>query len=106
MTNNKSIQQIKEEYRNLFECVRHLLSRILMDTDRDHPIECDIPIEPAYAFGLSTLEMPSVISVYQEPTEGTIWVRFRGTEDYSILEELPLDEQIQLAEGLQDNKRK
>lgn len=54
------------------EELRHNLS-LLMDTNINNPINCDIIIGEKEAIGLSSLEMPRIISIFQEPFEGIIY---------------------------------
>ena len=56
------------------EDIRHHLSVILMDTNREHPLECNIELD-AFAYGLSSLEIPHIVAIYREPLEGTIWFK-------------------------------
>ena len=67
--------KIKDLEFKLHKELRHILSPILMDTDEDNPIKCDVPLERD-AFGISTLEMPHVTGVWQDPTEGWIYFDF------------------------------
>jgi hypothetical protein len=63
------------------EDIRHKISLILMDTNEDHQLKCDIVIGEEYSHGLSTLEMPQVISAYQIPGDGRIWFKIYGLEN-------------------------
>lgn len=65
---------IKEE-------LRHKLSALLMHTDEEHPIECYIQIGEGEAVGLSSLELPTVTEIFQEPKEGIIWLKIEGVEE-------------------------
>jgi hypothetical protein len=49
-----------------------------MKTDNEHHLKCEIIIGENEAMGLSTLQMPRVIGVFQEPTEGIIWFYIEG----------------------------
>lgn len=59
------------------EILRRHFSALLMNTDNEHHLKCNITIEDD-AMGLSTLQMPKVIGVFQEPTEGIIWFYIEG----------------------------
>ena len=61
------------------EEIRHKLSALLMDTCEEKPIHCNIPIGEDEAMGLSSLELPVVTSIFQQPSEGIIWFKI---EDY------------------------
>lgn len=43
-----------------------------MNTDEQNPLPCEVLLEEA-VFGLSTLQIPKCIGVFQEPKEGIIW---------------------------------
>lgn len=64
------------------EELRHKMSALLMDTSEESPIECLITIEPEGTFGLSTNDMLKVDRVFQQPSEGIIWLRLYGDDDY------------------------
>ncbi len=68
------------------EDLRHKISAILMDTDEDSQIKCEIALEPEDSCGISTLEMPVVDSCYQEPCEGRIWFHINGCADVATEE--------------------
>lgn len=61
------------------EQIRHKLSAILMHTDEQHPMECNITLY-SEAMGLCTSQMPNVISAFQLPTEGIIYFNIEGYE--------------------------
>ena len=81
LTANKKREEIiafyNEEYSKaetiMREMCRKYLSRLLMDTNEENKLVCEITIEPEGAFGMSSLEMPCIISAWQEPSDGTIW---------------------------------
>lgn len=60
------------------EQLRKKFSALLMDTSEDKPLECNIPFEDSY--GLSTLELPTVIGMFQIPTEGIIYFQIEGVQ--------------------------
>lgn len=49
-----------------------------MHTDSENPMKCNIIIGENEAMGLSTLEMPRVINVFQDPKEGIIYFYIYG----------------------------
>lgn len=77
------------------EELRHNLS-LLMDTNINNPINCDIIIGEKEAIGLSSLEMPRIISIFQEPSEGIIQFQIEGAdkliEFYDIYDMLTKEE--------------
>lgn len=60
------------------EDLRHKLSAILMDTSEANPMKCNITIGEEEAQGLSSLELPTVIDAFQQPSEGIIWFTLEG----------------------------
>lgn len=99
-TNNKSFQEIEQMYNDLLESIRHNLSLKLMDTSKDKPLEVYIPLEHD-AIGLSTLEMPTITEIYQDPSEGIIYVRFYGDEYITELDYLHIADMIQILKELE-----
>lgn len=49
-----------------------------MHTDSENPMKCDIIIGENEVMGLSTLQMPRVINVFQDPKEGIIYFYIYG----------------------------
>lgn len=60
------------------EQLRRKFSALLMDTSEDKPLECNIPFGDSY--GLSTLELLTVIGMFQIPTEGIIYFQIEGVQ--------------------------
>ena len=60
------------------EILRRHFSALLMNTDNEHHLKCNIIIGEDEAMGLSISQMPRVIGVFQEPTEGIIWFYIEG----------------------------
>ena len=99
-TNNKSLQEIEQMYNDLLESIRHNLSLKLMDTSKDKPLEVYIPLEHD-AIGLSTLEMPTITEIYQDPSEGIIYVHFYGDGYDTELDYLHIADMIQILKELE-----
>lgn len=105
LTQNKSVADISLLYEDLDdkriifrEACRQFLSRFLMDTDDEHPYECDIVLEPEEAIGLSSLLMPHLVRMWQEPTEGWISFEIDGqTYDFDGIRD---NELLQIIEGI------
>lgn len=94
---NKSVDDIIHMNAILRESQRLWLSRFLMDNDENNPLSCYITLTPAGSFGLSELEKPAVISIYQQSGEGLIWIQFDGCGDvYVALEDVDTDCATQL----------
>lgn len=63
------------------EDLRRKISCILMDTDEDNQMKCDITIEPEDTSGLGSALWPTIDRCYQIPGEGTIWFHIEGHID-------------------------
>ena len=98
---NKTAAEIKEMFEILRESIRQNLSRHLMDTSEDNRMKLDFPLESG-ACGLSTLEMIWVDEIWQDPEEGIIWVKYEGSSDAIELDEVPIDWQIDIVEGIEN----
>ena len=100
-TNNKTLEEIRQMHGDLMEAIRHNLSLKLMDTSEDNPLEVYIPLEHG-AVGLSTLQMPTIDRIYQLPSEGIIYVHFRGDEGDVELDTLDTEDMIQIIKELEN----
>lgn len=101
-TSNKSVAEIKTIYHSQYqfmekmlrESIRKYLSRMLMDTSEDNPMNCSITLEYEEAFGLSSLQFPRITSMWQHPTEGLMYFVYDEDEnsalefDHMLLEDL------------------
>lgn len=70
------------------EELRHKLSLLLMDTNITNPVNCDIIIGEEEAIGLSSLEMPRIVSIFQEPSEGIIWFQIEGIDELKEFDDI------------------
>ena len=59
---------------NIRQMVRNYLSRQLMDTNEVNKMDVEIVVDVEDAMGLSSLELPNIIKMWQHPTEG--WIIF------------------------------
>ena len=82
-------EHCKEQNDILIEAIRQNLSRILMDTNENNKITCDIVLESA-----SDLKKTNIVSAWQEPTEGTIWFNIYGSDEEINLDDIALDDQV------------
>lgn len=71
------------------ETIRKKLSVILIDTSEENQLKCNIQIGEKEAVGISTLELPTIISIFQQPEEGIIWFEIEGYENYLEFDEIP-----------------
>lgn len=100
-TNNRTSAEIRRMCNLATESIRHRVSALLMDTSEENPLETYICLEEG-AMGLSTLQMPHIISMYQEPSEGTIWVKYEGCGGYDIFDNILLYDQLHILEELEE----
>lgn len=99
---NKTSDEINDMYHVLNESIRMALSRLLMDTSEENRKEVEIPLEHR-ACGLSTLEMITIVSIWQDEKEGIISVQCRG-DDYDMdIDELEIEDRIQILRELELN---
>ena len=88
------LQKAEEDFR---ESARHFLSRILMDTDEDNPMQCSIVLESTTPM-MSSLDALEVTSMWQEPEEGIIWVQLYGFGCPLELDNIRSEELIEIIE--------
>ena len=100
MSANKSLAEIKKMYDILEQSIRMSLSRLLMDTSETNKKEVWIPLEHR-AVGLSTLEMPTITSIWQDEKEGIISVRFEYANDDTDIDDLEIEDRIQIIQELE-----
>lgn len=60
------------------EILRRHFSALLMNTDNENHLKCDIIINTDDAVGLSTLQMNKVVGAFQDPIEGIIYFYIEG----------------------------
>ena len=73
------------------ESYRKILSKKLMDTNEENQLKVYIPLENDESFGLSTLQLPTIISMWQHPSEGIIYFKFEGQNDYVEFDDMELE---------------
>ena len=78
------------------ESYRKFLSKKLMDTNEENQLKVYIPLENDESFGLSTLQLPTIISMWQHPSEGIIYFKFDGQDDYVEFDDMELEELEQI----------
>ena len=80
------------------EQLRKKFSALLIDTSEEHPMECNIPFGDSY--GLSTLELPTVIGMFQIPTEGIIYFQIEGVQYPMEFDEFSVDDLKEILKSL------
>ena len=89
------------------EDIRHKVSAILIDTDEQHPMECDITVGEHEAQGLSSLELPHIVKCFQMQGDGTLWFHEEGavesdlkTEKWKVFDDYDIYDQREILKGL------
>lgn len=82
------------------EFYRKFLSKKLMDTNEENQLKVYIPLENDESFGLSTLQLPTVISIWQHPSEGIIYFKFEGQDDYVEFDDMKFEDIKQVIKEL------
>jgi hypothetical protein len=77
------------------------VSKLLMDTSEENPLECEIVIETPEDCGLSSLLLPRVNKIWQDPEEGWIRLQYEGSDDITEFEYLDIEEKLQILKGLE-----
>ena len=98
---NRSFEEIKNMLSIVRESIRQFFSRLLMDTNADNPKQCRITISTPEDMGLSELLKPTIIAMYQEPTDGVIYFLFEGCSDYEEFDNLDNDALMQIMEEIE-----
>lgn len=94
-------EYVQDKIFDLIDIIRQSVSKLLMDTSEENPLECNITVESLEACGLSTLQMPTIVKAWQHPTEG--WITFEFRDGYTKeFEHLEMSEMLQVLKGLED----
>ena len=94
----KMYEDLREKEEELREAIRMFLSRTLMDYSYPNFYECDIPIESRETFGLSSLQMPWIVKMWQDECEGVIYFIFDGGREMEF-DEMETNELMQIVEA-------
>jgi len=100
-SNNRSIEEIREMYDTLVESIRHNVSLKLMDTNKENPLKVYIPLEHG-AMGLSTLQMPTIVKLWQHPTEGLISFCYEDDPHEIDFDFLSIEDRVQIVNHLEN----
>lgn len=82
LAHNRSYEEICNMTILLKESIRQYFSRLLMDTDAENPKQCWYILDTPESVGLSDALKPTLVSMYQDPSEGYIYFLFEGCEEY------------------------
>lgn len=92
--------RILKEDEILRKSVREKVSALLMDTSEDDPLNIEIVIDDSEFFGMCELEKPCINSIWQDPSEGWIYVQFEGYGNPTDFDYLSTHEQVEVLKGL------
>jgi hypothetical protein len=81
---------------NKKEYFRRKISSFLIDTSEQNPLKCTIIVGEDEAFGLSTLQMPTICEIFQIPGEGIIYYKLEGTPNFEEIETLTVFDLIEI----------
>ena len=90
---------------NIRQMVRNYLSRQLMDTNENEKMEVDIVVDVEDAMGLSSLELPNIIKMWQHPSEGWITFETYGGGEYDF-DDWTTRELVQIMNDFDENYSK
>ena len=86
----------------MYEDVRHELSALIMDTDEQHPLKCEITIGNREAQGLSTLEMPVIIGIFHD-FDACIWFNVYGVDEPMEFDDFMYDDVLKILNEIKSN---
>ena len=84
--------------------VRHELSALIMDTTEEEPFSCEVTIGEDDACGLSSLELPLVVGIFQD-CYACIWVNIYGMSEPMNFDDLTLNDVKSILEGVKNIKK-
>lgn len=74
------------------EMLRRKFSTLLIHTSEENPMKCSVKIGEKEAMGLSSLELPEVVKMFQHPIEGIIYFFIYGYKDYIEFDDLDIED--------------
>ena len=96
---------LRQTEKNLRQMIRNYFSRQLMDTNEDDKMEVDIVVDVEDAMGLSSLELPNIIKMWQHPKEGWITFETYGGGEYDF-DDWTTRELVQIMNDFDENYSK
>lgn len=84
------------------ENLRHKFSALLMHTDENNPLSCNVLLDDE-AFGLSTLQIPKCVGVFQESKEGIIWFIMEDCKEPIEFDDISFGDLINIYNTLSGN---
>lgn len=102
---NDFIETYVSTEKNIRQMVLNYLSRQLMDTNENEKMDVDIVVDVEDAMGLSSLELPNIIKMWQHPTEGWITFETYGGGEYDF-DDWTTRELVQIMNDFDENYSK
>ena len=102
---NDFIETYVSTEKNIRQMVLNYLSRQLMDTNENEKMDVDIVVDVEDAMGLSSLELPNIIIMWQHPTEGWITFETYGGGEYDF-DDWTTRELVQIMNDFDENYSK
>lgn len=96
-------EHIKDKLNDIKQIIRQSVSKLLINTSEEQPLECEIVIEPIEAVGLSSLLLPRINKIWQECSEGWIRFTYEGSDTINEFDSFELNEMLQVLKGLEDD---
>lgn len=94
-------KQLQQTYDNLVESIKQNLSAKLMEYDENNPLEVNIVLD-SEAQGLPDVLKATIYKIYQDRTEGIIYVYL---DDYwTEFDFLFIEERLQIIKYLEENE--
>lgn len=103
---NKTFEEIMTAYNerinrddDIREMIRMYLSRLLMNTSEENKFVCEFPLDTHECCGLSSLQMPWVTAMWQDPAEGfiTFIIDEKSKRDF---DDMDIEELISVVKGV------
>lgn len=86
-----------------FEDIRHQLSALIMDTTEENPLKCEVVVGEDDACGLSSLELPLVVGIFQD-CYACIWVNIYGMAEPMNFDDLTLNDVKEILDEVKNIK--
>lgn len=94
-------EYIKDKLRDNENVIYQSVSKLLINTSEENPLECEIVIETPKDCGLSSLLLPRINKIWQDPEEGWIRLQYEGNNNIIDFEYLDIEEKLQILKYLE-----
>lgn len=96
-----SYEYVNEKIEDIRQLIRQTLSRILADTSENCPMNCYIEMECPETSGLSSLLIPHITKIWQEPSLGIITFIYEDSHEVDF-DMMNTDDLLIILKGLED----